>query len=74
MDLSIEKYEQRKCEELLKRGFPKDLLWLTECERVDKETGCVFYHESGNIYGLAFFKNEKEFQKALDYLVKNVVC
>jgi hypothetical protein len=82
---TVSEYEARKCEELTKRGFPKNELWLTELTssrsfarfygfatlfdlNPNGEPFVLYYHESGNIYGIGFFHDEEGFQKACDYL------
>lgn len=70
--LNIDVFESQKCDVLRRFGFPLDELWLTECEQVDNQTGVVYYHESGNVYGLHSFTDQSSFEAACYNLVHSV--
>lgn len=51
----------------------KDSMWLIECEKTDvpEHPFCMYYHESGNLYGLTGFKDEPSFVEACKSLLMN---
>lgn len=64
----IKRFNRRRRGALLRHGFPKDQLWLTECELTKDGRGIVYLHESGDTLTHAFFTDEASFEAACRYV------
>jgi len=49
-------------------------MWLIECEETKNshQPYCLYYHESGNVYGFTSFRSEETFLVSCRTLLKNV--